>query len=517
MLALGLGMPICVILTLFYQGISLLFQYRTFFGSKAPIPISPSHGVVAAIDDDDGSWMHNGVGECGASCSSSGNHSENFSRAEAGDMDQFSRNYQFKTFHPSNHMSRSLYLPPLRLLVVGDSVARGVGQSDSCYPIMPETLGAILSKHHGGRPVFWSAFGVPGATMKWIARKVHEQTHRKREEKGGDSVSMQQFWKLFANHTENGSLSFSGGDDGDQNNNNIQSNTFQRSMQAQWIHKLEYHTRLYEANSFAGYDYIIALSGINDIKRILVPFLVNDEDHDDGKSPQNETYIGHHIRRLLTVKEWGFGGDLRRFVRDIYRVSNFHNIATQDDQQPSMESCHDHQGFNLPFIMFPCFPTKHVPAKTGVILRWIAVKSTGILDAMKRRVADENLENNIYAVPFPDERETMDYIQNVRKPGSLMEMLSEEEIMIRLTHVNGEDCRKLVHDMKQFYSTRKARQEDNMMASELFSNDAVHPNDRGYDYFGRYLGKNVIQRWKELVKDKTKHETTYRRQRKATS
>ena len=34
-----------------------------------------------------------------------------------------------------------------------------------------------------------------------------------------------------------------------------------------------------------------------------------------------------------------------------------------------------------------------------------------------------------------------------------------------------------------------------MVFSEFFSSDAIHPNDWGYDYFGRYLGKRIVQRW----------------------
>jgi hypothetical protein len=34
-----------------------------------------------------------------------------------------------------------------------------------------------------------------------------------------------------------------------------------------------------------------------------------------------------------------------------------------------------------------------------------------------------------------------------------------------------------------------------MMASEMFSNDAMHPNDWGYNYFGTFLGQKIVQRW----------------------
>eukprot|EP00557_Chaetoceros_sp_GSL56_P012503 CAMPEP_0176485842 /NCGR_PEP_ID=MMETSP0200_2-20121128/5254_1 /TAXON_ID=947934 /ORGANISM="Chaetoceros sp., Strain GSL56" /LENGTH=626 /DNA_ID=CAMNT_0017882511 /DNA_START=202 /DNA_END=2082 /DNA_ORIENTATION=+ len=470
-LGVGVGVPMLAFLALFAQGISLLLSYRHFFGSKAPIPISPAHGVVAAMDR-----RRVFVGHDHDACGAETNDS-NIGSCSAKDIDsgylavnELEDNYQFKTFVPSIHLSRSLQMAPLRLLVIGDSVARGVGQSNSFYPLMPETLGAILSKYHGGRPVFWSSFGEPGATMKWIASQVHRQTRTK--DLTDKKVSMENFWKLHqhSNH------------DDDSNHDNDPSSSSSSSSKLQWIHKLQYHQQLYEANPFAGYDYIIALSGINDIKRMLVPFLVYDDDSSTHNGGNNETFpnrLKHLSKVLFTGHEWGFGGDLRRLVRDLHKLSDFHH------NHDSLGQCHQSQNVKLPLIIFPSFPTRHVPAKTGFILRWIAIKLSGMLDAVKKRVADENTKY-IFAAPFPDEQETLDFIHNVETPGSLRDMFGEDEVMIRLIHGNVHDCDRLVKDMKDFYSTRKAKQEDNMMASDLFSNDAVHPNDRGYDYFGRY-------------------------------
>lgn len=44
---------------------------------------------------------------------------------------------------------------PLRLYVVGDSLAAGVGISKSGTPILPESIARSLSKQLGGRPVYW--------------------------------------------------------------------------------------------------------------------------------------------------------------------------------------------------------------------------------------------------------------------------------------------------------------------------------------------------------------------------
>jgi hypothetical protein len=52
-------------------------------------------------------------------------------------------------------------LPPLRLLVIGDSLAAGVGTSQSSTPILPISIATIVSEATG-RPVEWFCRGVPG-------------------------------------------------------------------------------------------------------------------------------------------------------------------------------------------------------------------------------------------------------------------------------------------------------------------------------------------------------------------
>jgi hypothetical protein len=103
-----------------------------------------------------------------------------------------------------------------------------------------------------------------------------EKTHVQKDKFVGneENVSMLQFWSLYADGStelENKSI----------HNETCLARRKDWSSKCQWIQKLQYHQKLYHVNPFAGYDYIIALSGVNDIKRILVPFLVDSDDDDD--------------------------------------------------------------------------------------------------------------------------------------------------------------------------------------------------------------------------------------------
>lgn len=420
-LKLLIALPVFITLVLFYQGISCLMDYRKFFGKDAPIPFSPSHGVVAAIDK--------------SLLSSTETKLEDFD----GESDFF-----IKKFSESNtDLDHTKGKAPVRLLLLGDSIARGVGQMTSCYPLLPETFGAILSKHHGGAPVYWSAFGEPGATTKWLASKVREESVLQTK-----SFTLDEFHSFHELKEIRGS----------------------RNPKIQWTKNLEYHRMLHEANSFAGYDYIVALSGVNDIKGVLVPFLVTDDA--SSKSVLHED----------DEVEWGFKGDLTRLVKGLNATGSL-----LDDDEKEVKNCN-----RKPFILLPSFPTKHVPVKVGLILRWIAVRSTGLLDSFKKQIA--NKYENVEIVPIADDKITQDFIDGVTKPGSLRDMLYEEEILVQISDKGKSQCEGKARDMSNFYNSRgRAKHEENMTFSSLFSHDAVHPNDVGYDYFGRYIGKELLK------------------------
>ena len=62
--------------------------------------------------------------------------------------------------------------PPLRLLVIGDSLAAGVGMSRSGTPALPEAIARGLSQAAGGRAVYWTCVGTPGRTATEIVREI---------------------------------------------------------------------------------------------------------------------------------------------------------------------------------------------------------------------------------------------------------------------------------------------------------------------------------------------------------
>jgi len=64
--------------------------------------------------------------------------------------------------------------PPLKLLVIGDSLAAGVGIRSSNTPILPAAIARSLSKAMGGRAVYWTCVGTPGASSSLLVQDIYQ-------------------------------------------------------------------------------------------------------------------------------------------------------------------------------------------------------------------------------------------------------------------------------------------------------------------------------------------------------
>jgi hypothetical protein len=61
---------------------------------------------------------------------------------------------------------------PLRVLVIGDSLAAGVGMRDASTPALPEAMAQTLSRAMNGRLVEWTCIGSPGLSSGEIVAQI---------------------------------------------------------------------------------------------------------------------------------------------------------------------------------------------------------------------------------------------------------------------------------------------------------------------------------------------------------
>ena len=100
------------------------------------------------------------------------------------------------TSRSSSSLTRKLWslrrqqrqLPPLRLLVIGDSLAVGVGIRESSTPILPASIAKELSSALD-RPVYWTCVGKPGISSSLLVQDIY---HLKEEE--DQPIVMLQRW-----------------------------------------------------------------------------------------------------------------------------------------------------------------------------------------------------------------------------------------------------------------------------------------------------------------------------------
>jgi hypothetical protein len=155
------------------QGAYFLIKFRQNH-KDAPRPASPSRGlvIVSPFDNlnststtelhDETKQGHDRVGIIDPSKSTSNMISVrklSWGRKNMQGNLQSNENYQKPTWWSYWRRRQSMENQiPLSLLVVGDSLAAGVG-STSGTPKLPEAIARSLSKALGGRPVYWTCHG----------------------------------------------------------------------------------------------------------------------------------------------------------------------------------------------------------------------------------------------------------------------------------------------------------------------------------------------------------------------
>lgn len=78
----------------------------------------------------------------------------------------------FQTANQATSRSAQRDEVPLRLLVIGDSLAAGVGIRESSTPILPAAIATSLSRALGGRAVYWTCTGKPGMSSRLLVREI---------------------------------------------------------------------------------------------------------------------------------------------------------------------------------------------------------------------------------------------------------------------------------------------------------------------------------------------------------
>ena len=265
------------------------------------------------------------------------------------------------------------------------------------------------------------------------------------------------------------------------------------------------------------YDVVVVLTGLNDLKGILLPFLTT------GVG-RNDTNFKEGLRQMFFLLKEKLKWKVERMKKDCRRakVENEENtpsdnktcVKTEKGVQPKQLLAPQ----NRPLMVIPALPTLPIPLFQYPPIGWFAHALFECLDAEKRALSNEHPDAILFVdAPSPN------LIQNIEKGTS--EMCSHrktERVLLALSDVKQSAKRKIEILMREHSLMFSAQGEDkeceteksceeafhsnlmkkmpDFLGSKLVSVDKIHPNDDGYDYWGRHIAAAIVDEWKNAQK-----------------
>ena len=552
----ALGVYFSTPLIAILQGSLLLNDYRVNY-SDAPRPLMPARGVAVAAEDE------NELATSVSKLSSWISHPFSLSPHNS----------------PGNERA-------LQLLVVGDSLAAGVGMSKSGVPILPESIARALSKAMGGRAVYWTCVGTPGVSAAQIVKDIEEiepydphpkgrqlerivkefQNRRRRwqerHERGRDENSMTcpanyqqkepmnaiaQWWKQmrqqdtlkvdevvvttrrivyewwmqssirntyrYRRQLVEEDLSvikdvvlqplpeLDDEDDEyyydyyrenllvDDDNITKVDNHYGTKTRLPLIHKGSLFRRTSVIpEAAAEYDVAVVLTGLNDVKEAFLPHM---------NSSDTKSRLDSSLRQVLEALNDKMKGNM-----DL-------GGDGKNNQDQSAETKTDKQAKNIrhPLVVVPELPVAPLEIFRLVPLCWFLVPIFRAMENNKRFLAS-CFPDNVVFVHQPDLRWWTD--DDEMGIGSIRENIKHEQLLLRVTDSVRSGRERIEKLMKNYYDSkeeelasksRSNHQRQNVSTtseknpSDFVSVDKMHPNDEGYELWGRHIAAAIIDHW----------------------
>jgi len=507
------------------QGAYFLVRYRIQFGKELPVPVLPSHGVVVVSptdkildvnhDPSESSSIILGDGETylpdEPSVLSGGSGSP-----MVGDAGARSKAWGLTRRRLSwvdwERLRLASEAPPLRLLVVGDSLAAGVGVSKSCTPVLPEVIAKALSKALGGRAVFWTCIAEPGASSGWIVRELGKfRSDSENMKSGSFSTSCSQ--RTSASLLEEEDCS-----DGqkEEKNGGVEEDALvdefchEREFE-EWRKRLSFPSKRLESEVFCEFDVACIMTGLNDLKGAILPWLLQGDEVE--------------FRRQARSRGGDYTSELKRVVDAVAKKmkvglslsldrarTSVDNILVRDRMSASRESRSLVSSLNsetLPLVappadeaIKPLVVLLALPSNLPVLqvppFIWFLLPLIRWADALKKKLADK-YPNAILYVDSPSIAAISDF-ENRRGP--CFDSMLREDILLSLKDVSvservcveREMCDFCTRKRKRKRSKQKCIRREGAPGASLLCVDGIHPNDRGYEMWGRLIAAAICEK-----------------------
>lgn len=531
-MCLGVGM---------LQLISLLVEYRLHH-RDAPEPISPACGKVVATA------TTTAIGDSYPRGRDTGTNA-GFSRAGA--VGSCWESLTARVRHGGRHNtsaggtdSAKQQRKPIRLLVVGDSLAVGVG-SGSASPVLPESIARALSSALGGRAIHWTCIGTSGASAGRIVRDIETYHEDDNETDASKPVGRDVVRKILP-WTRERIWAWLEAGDGEEDSSD-QSNSIEhvhvrakvkfmswlrrRLENIDWLQQREkdlwkhwrarrndglvYDNNLSDAKK--EYDVAVVLTGLNDVKDATLPFLASDS--------QEEMEMRRHEQKCTESYE----GQLKNILRTLQERMNLNhqnfesnpNMSTDPDphhiETTATETCREPR----PMIVLPGLPASIVPVFQWIPLKWFLVPLLRGVDNQKRALSNK-YPNSVLFVDSPDLGRVEQYEASM---GNIHSKPQNESVLVLIQDICPKARQRAQRAMDKYYQlkdkiglqdqteseTEKQYEQayhqhgassrpmtlSQRIGSKLFSLDGLHPNDEGYDFYGRHIANAIVAEWED--------------------
>lgn len=444
---------------------------------------------------------------------------------------------------------------PLRLLVIGDSLAIGVGQAESATPRLPETIAKTLSIAMGGRPVLWTCHGAPGASAGWVVQELKRSFQRGEfstskywhRYSSDDSPSETTVMELPSNgvgpdrtrrgNMSSSSLASSSSDDSSSTEleNDEETHTWQERLKQERIQ--------FDPKVVGPFDVAIVMTGSNDVKSAFFPFLLKGEDAElYRQAKERGGSYGNELNRILEVLDQRMRLRLQTlryqveaatetirerlgsFDSSQHTNTNHKNTLTtptrrrRTSNRPASVSSYQQASDELvglipegrqvmedssangsssapslfPMVVLPGMPARVLPAFKKYPLQWLVTPIVDSMDNHKRRLAERH-PGEVMFVEAPTPSQALEYS---KRSGIHYQKLhqSDDKVLLNLKDIKRRHARQIEADMKAYYSP----QEQELL--RMMAPDGVHATDNGYDFWGSHIAHSIVQEWKRKSK-----------------
>lgn len=395
----------------------------------------------------------------------------------------------------------------LRLLVIGDSLAVGVGQSVSCTPVMPEAIASQISKSTG-KAVIWTCFGETGASTPWIIRMIEE----------ADTQKVPEF-QVVDEPGANGYLDF-------QAEGNLSSTEIHEWKKKLFTYRQSFRELYFDPDSWGHFDIVVLVTGTNDLKAAIFPFLLDEEDKElrrqikarkgglvedvelfietlnrkmekglqarYNKFMESAEELSETIRRgiedtLEEMESYFEGENITDSVSHTRQANSTEaSVDVSRDAEPKSVPSVENVSFVSPLFVLPGSPIRIVPAFRRAPLEWFGVPVFDFMDEQKKEFAKSN-PSDILFVEDPTPRDAIDYESQC---GRLWNEKSGEKLLLRVKDVSGQECDGIEAKMKAYYDSKDVLYDTvhsetplsdwpGEPGTNVFSVDSIHPNEAG--------------------------------------